>query len=120
MPSDYSPTDLAHARTIPSRWYLDPHMLVEESAKVFSGLLGSPLARFSCGSSSYTLTGGVSGEASLDVNVMSASGQVAFKTGVGEQRLKVVVGTQEDEATLSTSLTATGAQASEIDTKLAQ
>ena len=35
MPSDYSPTDLAHARTIPSRWYLDPQMLVNESAKVF-------------------------------------------------------------------------------------
>src|SRR5580698_4391224 len=35
MPSDYSPTDLAHARTIPSRWYLDPEMLIAESAKVF-------------------------------------------------------------------------------------
>lgn len=91
----------------------------EEDQKVFSGLVGNPVARFTCGSTSYTLTGGVSGETGGDVNAMSATSQVAFKSGIGEQQLKIVVGTQEHEASLSTSLTTTGAQASEIDTKVA-
>jgi choline monooxygenase len=32
---DYSPTDLARAATIPSRWYLDPQLLDLEREKVF-------------------------------------------------------------------------------------
>ena len=33
---EYSPTDLAHAKTIPARWYLDPEMLEAEREKIFA------------------------------------------------------------------------------------
>lgn len=33
--SDYRPTDLAHAKTLPSRWYLDPALLPVERERVF-------------------------------------------------------------------------------------
>jgi hypothetical protein len=90
----------------------------EESQKVYTGLLGEPIARFSCAGTSYTLNGGVAGETLGGVNTMSSTSQDVFKPGVGEQQLKVAVGTQEEEATLSMSLATTSAQATEIDTKL--
>jgi phenylpropionate dioxygenase-like ring-hydroxylating dioxygenase large terminal subunit len=36
MPSDYSPAELATAKTIPSRWYLDPEMLEQERGQIFA------------------------------------------------------------------------------------
>jgi choline monooxygenase len=35
LPHDYSPTELARASTIPSRWYLDPAMLEAERERIF-------------------------------------------------------------------------------------
>jgi choline monooxygenase len=35
LPLDYSPTELARAKTIPSRWYLDPTMLEAERERIF-------------------------------------------------------------------------------------
>jgi choline monooxygenase len=36
MTGEYSPTELARARTIPARWYLDPQMLEMEREKIFA------------------------------------------------------------------------------------
>ena len=36
MVYDYTPTELARAKTIPSRWYLDPAMLDAEREKIFA------------------------------------------------------------------------------------
>lgn len=36
MARDYSPTDLAHASTIPARWYFDPDMLERERERIFA------------------------------------------------------------------------------------
>ncbi len=36
MLHDYTPRDLAHATTIPSRWYLDPEFLDRERASIFA------------------------------------------------------------------------------------
>jgi hypothetical protein len=92
----------------------------EENKEVLTGLVGDPvLVRFTCASTAYTLTGGVSGATAADLNVMSTTGELAFKPGTGEQVLKTDVGGQEDETTLSMALTTTSAQPAEIDTKVA-
>ncbi len=36
MTGEYSPTELARAKTIPARWYLDPQMLEMEREKIFA------------------------------------------------------------------------------------
>ena len=36
MPSDYTPSELARASTIPSRWYLDPQLLDLERDRIFA------------------------------------------------------------------------------------
>jgi choline monooxygenase len=43
LPSDYTPSDLARASTIPSRWYLDPQFLDLERERVF-GKTWQPVA----------------------------------------------------------------------------
>jgi hypothetical protein len=91
----------------------------EEDKKVLTGLVGNPvLARFTCASTAYALTGAVSGETATDVNVMSTKGEMTFKPGVGEQALKTDVDQVEYETTLSTSITTTSTQPAEIDTKV--
>ncbi len=92
----------------------------EEDKKILTGLVGDPVvARFTCASTAYTLTGAVSGETGgADIDVMSSTGEMTFKPGVGEQELKTVVNQVEDETTLSTTLTTTSAQPLEIDTKV--
>jgi hypothetical protein len=90
----------------------------EEDKKVLTGLLGNPIVHFTCASTAYTLTGGVSGETAADLNVMSTTGEMSFRAGVGEQVLKTVVGQEEYETTLSTTLTTTSVQPLEIDTRV--
>jgi hypothetical protein len=91
----------------------------EEDKKVLTGLVGNPvLARFTCASTAYALTGAVSGETATDVNVMSTKGEMTFRPGAGEQALKTDIDQVEYEATLSTSITTTSTQPLEIDTKV--
>ena len=75
-------------------------LLYDEAGKAYVGLYGEPVASFSCGSTPFIVSGGLSAEASGAVNVMSNTGQWVFTAGVGEQ-LNVRHGSTESEATFT-------------------
>lgn len=91
-------------------------LMYEEAGKIFTGLIGSPLMKFTCDGTEYTLSGGVSGETTGDLNVMSTKSESVFKSGVGDQVLE----TEDSHGAFETILTetsVTNGQATEIDTK---
>lgn len=90
----------------------------ENVAKVYLGLSAQQIARFTCGDATYTLTGGASGEAGGDIDVMSTKRELSLKPGAGEQLLKITAGTEEEPATITATITQTTTQPNETDTKI--
>ena len=88
----------------------------EEEEKVFAGLTGDPIMRFSCAGTEFTLSGAVSGEASGDVNRMSNTGETIFKQGVGEETLETEDSLGAFETALTMTSVLTAAEALEINT----
>ena len=82
--------------------------------KVYTEITGSPIMKFTCGSSELTLTGSASGEAVGDINTMSATNELVFKQGVGRQVLDTGVSGRSLRTILTVSETATGEQSVEV------
>jgi hypothetical protein len=107
--SSGAPTGTIHTFPLETQMY-------EEGGKIFTALIGSPIMKFTCDGAEYTMSGGVSGETTGDLNVMSTKSESVFKSGVGDQVLE----TEDSHGTFETILTetaATSGQATEIDTK---
>lgn len=90
----------------------------EEGGKYLLALTAVQVAQFSCGSTSYTLTGAVSAPETGLVNQMSTTSSVAFAAGQGTQQLAVHAGTAEHAATLTMTQSETSAQSLEIDSTI--
>ena len=88
-------------------------LLYEEAGKAYVGLYGEPVVSFSCGSTPFTVSGGLSAEASGAVNVMSSTGQWVFASGVGEQ-LRVRHGSTESEGTFTGTIKTSSEQPLEV------
>ena len=87
-------------------------LLYEEGGKAYVGLFGETIASFSCGSTSFTLSGGLSAEASGS-GAMSNAGQWVFVAGVGDQ-LHVRYGSTESDGTLTGTVKTSSEQPLEI------
>lgn len=89
--------------------------LYETGKRTYTGLVGEPIAKFSCNGTEYELTGGVSGETTGDLDSMNSASQTTFKAGTGEQLLHSQTGKTSVAATLTMTLKTSSTQQQEIN-----
>ena len=59
-----------------------------EESGYYEVLAGNPIAVFTCGSTTYTLTGATAGSLTISLNTMTTNGEAKF--GEGQQALEVL------------------------------